>query len=57
MKLSQEAREAQRAYLREWRRRNPDKVKRHTKDFWERKARELQQKGANGHDNKDKTNT
>lgn len=36
--LSNEAREAQRAYKREWRKKNRDKVKNATKRYWEKKA-------------------
>lgn len=36
--MTQEAIEARRAYKREWNRRNRDKVKKHQRDYWERKA-------------------
>lgn len=36
--LSNEAREAQRAYKREWRKKNRDKVKNANKRYWEKKA-------------------
>ena len=45
MQLSPEAREARRQYLKEWRKRNPEKVKQHTRDYWERKAREMKENG------------
>ena len=32
------AAEAKRAYMKEWRRRNPDKVRANSKRYWERKA-------------------
>ena len=41
--ISEKAREAQRAYLREWRRKNPDKVKEQNRRYWERKAAKLEQ--------------
>ena len=37
-KLSPQAREERRKYYREWRRKNPDKVRKHLNDYWERKA-------------------
>ena len=36
--LSPEAQEARRKYQKEWREKNPDKVKEATRRFWERKA-------------------
>ena len=36
--LSEEAREKQREYLREWRKRNKDKVRSYNAGYWERKA-------------------
>lgn len=41
--LSQEAKEARRAYLRKWRRENPEKVKEQKRRYWERKAQEIQE--------------
>ena len=38
MDLSKEAREARNKYMREWRRKNKDKVKKYQKDYWERQA-------------------
>ena len=32
------ARQARNAYAREWRARNPDKVRQYNKSYWERKA-------------------
>lgn len=40
MSMSDEAKKARREYLNNWRRNNPDKVKQHTKNFWEKKAKE-----------------
>jgi len=38
IELSDKARELKNAYQREWKTRNPDKVRRYGIDFWERKA-------------------
>jgi DNA-binding NarL/FixJ family response regulator len=38
MEISEKARELKNAYMREWKRKNPDKVRKHIKDYWERKA-------------------
>lgn len=43
-KLSKEAKAAFNKYQREWRKNNPDKVKKHKKTYWEKKARELSAK-------------
>jgi hypothetical protein len=52
--LSEEARKLRNAYQKEWKRKNPDKVRKYNTDFWERKAagytiiqkaRDLRQKG------------
>lgn len=42
-KLSEEAKEARRAYLRKWRRENPEKVREQRRRYWERKAKEMQE--------------
>ncbi len=34
-------REARRAYQKEWRQKNPDKVRANRERFWEKKAREM----------------
>lgn len=48
-KIELEAAEARREYQREWRRRNPDRVKRYNADFWKRKAAQrLAEKEAKG---------
>lgn len=39
--LEEKAREAQRAYHREWRKNNPEKVKANRQRYWEKKAREM----------------
>jgi hypothetical protein len=38
MELSDKAREARNAYGREYRRNNPDKIRKYNVDYWERKA-------------------
>lgn len=38
--MDERAKEARRAYKREWNRRNPDKVKQYQTRYWERKAAE-----------------
>jgi len=38
MKLSEEAREARNRYAREWKKRNPEKVKATLARYWEKKA-------------------
>lgn len=40
--LSNQAKEARRAYLREWRRKNPEKVRESNRRYWERKAAQLE---------------
>lgn len=40
LKLSEAAKEARRAYKREWNRKNRDKVKAATARYWEKRARE-----------------
>ena len=39
--MSEMAREAQRAYMKEWRRRNKDKVAANNRRYWERKAQKM----------------
>lgn len=39
--ISEQARAAQREYLREWRRKNPDKVRENNRRYWERKAQQM----------------
>ncbi len=41
--MTDEAREAQRAYNREWRRKNPEKKKAQNERYWARKAEKLRQ--------------
>ncbi|WP_442264131.1 hypothetical protein [Tissierella sp.] len=42
MELSEQAKKVKREYLREWRKKNKDKVAEHQKRYWEKKAREEQ---------------
>lgn len=44
--MTDEAKEARRAYKREWNKKNPDKVKKHQATYWEKKAREWQEEQA-----------
>ncbi len=39
--MDDRAKEARREYLREWRRKNPDKVKRTMERYWLKKAEEI----------------
>ena len=43
--ISEKAKEAQREYLREWRRKNPDKVREQNRRYWERKAQQMASQG------------
>lgn len=43
--MNEAAKEARRAYRREWARKNPDKVKASTERYWERKAAEMRTEG------------
>ena len=40
--MTDAAREAQRAYMREWRKRNPERVREKNQRYWERKAKQFQ---------------
>lgn len=42
---SEQARELQRQYLREWRKKNPGKLRQYNKTYWERRAQQLQDAG------------
>ena len=45
--IQEKAEEMRREYLREWRRKHPDAVRKHNKNYWVRKAqREEEQKDA-----------
>lgn len=37
------AREAQRVYMREWRKKNPERVREKNKRYWEKKAKQTQE--------------
>lgn len=39
--MDEKAREAQRAYMREWRRRNREKVAANNRRYWERRAQKM----------------
>lgn len=39
--MDEQARKAQREYLREWRKRNPDRVKEANRKYWQRRAARL----------------
>lgn len=40
--MSDKAKAARNAYLREWRKKNPNKVREHQANFWERQAKKEQ---------------
>jgi hypothetical protein len=40
--LTEKARQLKNAYQREWKRRNPDKVKKYCQSYWEKKAAKKQ---------------
>lgn len=42
-KISKEAREARNAYYREWRKKNPEKLKQYQEKYWMKKAQEMQE--------------
>lgn len=46
---SEKAREAQREYHRQWRKKNPDKVRAKNIRFWEKKASEMMEKHTDDH--------
>lgn len=39
--MEEQARKAQREYLREWRKRNPEKVRENNRKYWQRRAARL----------------
>lgn len=41
--MTEQAKEARKAYKREWYRKNPDKIKEYQARYWERKAAESQE--------------
>lgn len=42
-RLDEQVRDARAAYYREWRRRNPDKVRAANRKYWERRAQRMQE--------------
>ena len=42
-RMTDAAREAQRAYMREWRKKNPERVREKNQRYWERKAKQIQE--------------
>lgn len=44
--MTEKARAAQRAYRKEWARRNPDKVKAQQERYWQRRAERMAQEAA-----------
>lgn len=41
--MTDAAREAQRTYMREWRKKNPERVREKNQRYWERKAKQMQE--------------
>ncbi|QGG47407.1 hypothetical protein [Heliorestis convoluta] len=54
--LEAAAKEERLKYFREWRRNNPDKVKQHNKNYWEKKAKAKLKKVEKANDTKEETN-
>lgn len=57
--MTKAAREAYNAYMREWRKKNPDKASAHRERYWEKRAAEMQmaiQASNSDHTSNDKTN-
>ena len=50
--MTEQAKEARRAYKRQWARENPDKVKAQVERYWQRKAEQTQQEES-GNDGRD----
>ena len=42
--LTDAAKKAQREYMREWRKKNPEKVRRIKERYWEKKGKQMQEK-------------
>ena len=49
--LSNDAKNAQAEYMREWRRKNKDRVRENNRRYWERKAAQRKEKGTNAEKN------
>ena len=47
--MNEQAREAQRVYMREWRRKNKDKVRDSNRRYWERRAKRMAAKKGESH--------
>lgn len=52
--MTEEAKEAKRAYYREWRKKNPNKGKEYTARYWEKKAAEKEQEKGQNKSNREK---
>ena len=50
MEMSKEATEARKAYQKQWRMENPEKVKRYIRSYWERKAEKARLEAKGGKD-------
>ena len=48
--MNEQAREAQRVYMREWRRRNKDKVRESNRKYWERRVQRMAARKGDGND-------
>lgn len=46
--MTEEAKEARREYMREWRKNNPTKQREYQATYWERKAKEMEKENENG---------
>ena len=45
--MTEEAKKTKNEYMKQWRRKNPDKVKANTARYWEKKARERMEQDRN----------
>ena len=52
MSMTQEAREERAAYMREWRKKNPEKQRVNQQRYWERKAAEKRREAAESGENR-----
>ena len=50
--MTEEAKEARRAYRREWAKNNPEKIKEHQARYWEKKAETIKQREENAEENR-----
>ena len=48
IKMDERAKAARRAYLNDWRKKNPDKIREYAARYWEKKAREIEAAEAGG---------